>query len=282
MGNIKFIVWSSILIIYAGLSQFFYLGEGVVGHYVRVLTIHGDYKKWVADVGQVRADLTDKGDVSFIVLDLDLKGIELIHINETKTYFNLRRSDFSNKTSWPKSGHILFLDRNNDGKANDTGELFSTSKDSTAAYLKGLDTNRDLVINKLDAQWNNLKLWHDKNLNAKVDKSELFLLNEKNIKEIKLKNVPENIESNTSVISAIGTVIGKGKNYMYINVWPDFDLTNTQYVAKYNMSWDVLKLPTLRGYGHLPDLHISLSKNPKLRSTVTLLVADAEKKRCCS
>ncbi len=106
---------------------------------------------------------------------------------------------------------FLVLDRNGNGKIDDGGELFgdqvelSNGVTSISGFeaLADLDTNKDGIIDKNDAAWNNLQVWVDANQNGISEQGELKSLNDLGIESISLDiTKEENVDTATGSMEA--------------------------------------------------------------------------------
>jgi len=133
------------------------------------------------------------GGVMPIVFDLSGEGLELTGVESSNVVSRLASGQYA-RTSWvgPTNG-ILAFDRNGDGQINNLAEIsFVQDREGAKTDLEGLqawDTNGDGKLNALDAGWSNLKMWVDRNQNARSTEQELRTLEQVGITEIDLKGV---------------------------------------------------------------------------------------------
>jgi hypothetical protein len=108
-----------------------------------------------------------------LVFDLNGNGIETVPINPTNPIlFDHTGSGIKQGTGWiaPTDG-FLVLDRNGNGTIDSGRELFGDSTPLASggnavdgfAALAAQDTNADGVVNALDANFANLRIWQDTN-----------------------------------------------------------------------------------------------------------------------
>lgn len=101
------------------------------------------------------------------------------------------------ETYWPEGGDwaLLAHDKNANGRIDDGTELFGADDKGGNGFeaLRSFDSNKDGVINAKDKRFKLLKLWLDKNGDAKTDKGELVSLKAKDILEISLSYKLENV-----------------------------------------------------------------------------------------
>jgi hypothetical protein len=94
---------------------------------------------------------------------------------------------------WPEAGSqgaFLVMDRNGDGKISESNELFGPQDDSFKngfEHLRGLDSNKDNVIDAKDRRFGALMLWRDANADGVSQAKELVSASSKGIVSISLK-----------------------------------------------------------------------------------------------
>ncbi|WOS62026.1 calcium-binding protein [Sinorhizobium fredii] len=208
-----------------------------------------------------------------LVLDLDGDGVELTTFNaaSTTTFFDIDDDGFAEQTAWVHAHDgLLVRDLNSNGKIDDVGELFGSPTVDGFALLAELDSNGDLVIDSGDANWSTLRIWKDSDGDAITDGGELLTLSSENIVSFDLVGVTPS----TSTIS--GNAISHTSTFKYANgttravadAWFVYDNVNTFSTATYTMDEAVFFLPTLRGFGQLPDLHLSMMADATLKGLV--------------
>ncbi|PHM22954.1 hypothetical protein [Xenorhabdus ehlersii] len=128
-----------------------------------------------------------------LVIDLNNDGVKTIA--EGSVFFDLDNNNSKESVGWiDKNDGFIVYDKNNDGKIDSGAFLFGnhTEINGLSNFKNGfhalsqLDSNNDLIISKDDNDWNNLKVWQDKNTNGIVDNDELNTLSDIGIKEIDL------------------------------------------------------------------------------------------------
>ncbi|MBQ1327639.1 MAG: hypothetical protein IIY49_06365 [Eubacterium sp.] len=151
-----------------------------------------------------------------LIIDLGNDGIELKSLLEGVN-FDLDRNGFAEKTAWigEKDG-FLALDRNNNGKIDNGGELFGdkvilyNGRTSSSGFeaLEELDSNGDKVIDINDSKFDELLIWIDENHNGISEKEELGKLSEHGIKEISLEKFEDSIvdENSGTMMAEYGSV----------------------------------------------------------------------------
>jgi Ca2+-binding RTX toxin-like protein len=123
-----------------------------------------------------------------LILDLNGNGIETVAANlASPILFDHEGDSIKSGTGWiaPSDG-FLALDRNGNGAIDNGSELFgnSTSLVAGAAAADGFaalaqeDTNADGVVNALDANFTNLRVWQDLNQDGMSQQGELKTLAE--------------------------------------------------------------------------------------------------------
>lgn len=143
---------------------------------------------------QVDVNKMGSGLVSPLVIDLNGDGVHTLGL-EQGVAFDLSGMGQLVKTGWvDQYDGLLAIDRNHDGQINSGAELFGSgttlangakAADGWAA-LAGLDTNADGVINAMDAQFADLRVWRDADGDAVTDAGELVSLADAGIASIGL------------------------------------------------------------------------------------------------
>ncbi|VVM22823.1 Alkaline phosphatase (EC [uncultured Gammaproteobacteria bacterium] len=132
--------------------------------------------------------------LSPLTLDLDGDGmVETTSKENSGVYFDHDNNSFAEQSGWVgKDDGLLVFDKNNNGKIDDGSELFGNntilSNGNKAANgfeaLKDLDSNNDGKIDNQDTNFNNLKIWQDKNSDGKLDEGELLSLAQAGVKSL--------------------------------------------------------------------------------------------------
>ncbi|MCB9978898.1 MAG: type I secretion C-terminal target domain-containing protein [Rhodospirillales bacterium] len=211
-----------------------------------------------------------------LVLDLDGDGVETSKLGwgaaGSHTYFDMDNDGFAERTAWAGGGDgLLAIDRNGNGIIDDKSELFGNTEihaDGFAA-LRALDTNADNVITAADADFSNLRVWIDADSDGVTDAGELRTLGSLGITRIDL-NATElgGVLNNENAVSDRSTFTMNGATRTVEDVWFRMDQTDTRWTGDVALDVRTLFLPTLRGFGQLPDLHIAMSLDPDLLTLV--------------
>jgi RHS repeat-associated protein len=212
--------------------------------------------------------------ISPLVLDLDNDGIELTSLSRSKIFFDLDADGFSEQTGWVKPDDgLLALDKNNNGRIDDITELFGNATTDGFIVLKQLDINNDNIIDQHDIQFADLRVWKDINSDGLTDVGELQSLAMWNINSINLNYTATNLTNEGNRISSTSTyTLSNGNTRQIVDVWFTLDQTNTTYSRDFILKSETLFLPTLRGYGQLPNLYISMSQDPVLLGMMRSIV----------
>lgn len=229
-------------------------------------------------IEQIKAlfDLATKRS-SPLVLDLDGDGIHTTALSESShTYFDLNGNGFATQTGWisPTDG-FLSIDSNHNGRIDNASELFGSAVGGGFAALANYDTNHDGKLSSDDMQWSDLKIWIDQNSDGVSQAYEIRSLDSLNITSISLSNTDAALSDNGNLITQIGSFTmddGSGAiNHAIEDVWFATDTANTRYAMDYTLDELAGYLPSSRGYGALPDLHIAMSLDNNLGDTSSLL-----------
>lgn len=216
-------------------------------------------------------DLFDgaKNASSPLVFDLDSDGIELTSFNaaSTTTFFDIDGDGFAEQTAWVGADDgLLVRDLDSSGTIDSVEELFGSPTVDGFALLAELDDNGDLIIDQYDDAWGSLRIWKDANGDAVTQGGELLTLASLSIESIDLAGVT----ASTSTIN--GNPISHTSTFKYANgstaaiadAWFVHDNVNTYATADDTVDVRALFLPTLRGFGTLPDLQLAMSLDSKL------------------
>ncbi|MCC6597670.1 MAG: type I secretion C-terminal target domain-containing protein [Alphaproteobacteria bacterium] len=207
-----------------------------------------------------------------LVIDLDGDGIELSALNGAgSVYFDIDNDGFREASGWVTGGDgVLALDKNGNGTIDNQSELFGNNAGSANGFtsLKALDSNGDNKITSADAQFASLRVWVDANQDGVSQTGELYTLAAKGITAINLAYSNVNYALAGNVIKQESTVTIGGATNKIADVWFAYDNVNTIYAGDYTLDVRTLFLPTLRGYGTLPDLHVAMSMDETLLTLV--------------
>lgn len=123
-------------------------------------------------------------DSIFGPLTLNLVGgnVHTVSPASSSTRFDMQDNGQVLRTGWitPDEG-FLVRDVNGDGRINSgVAEMFSEKANNSGlsafGMLATLDSNHDLVMDRRDLAWNDLKIWVDKNSDGVSQASELYTL----------------------------------------------------------------------------------------------------------
>lgn len=212
-----------------------------------------------------------------LVIDLTGEGLNLTeHTPQTKTFFDIDADGFAEQTAWIAGQNaFLVVDNNGDGKINDTSELFGSISADGYEKIEQFDSDKNRRINKNDGQWQDLKIWHDLNNDAHNQPDELKSLPEAGIETISLKSRrEESIVSDNKVLASSEVQIEGFKNAKIYLVNLKYDQINSYSAQDYTLDIRTLFLPTLRGFGDLPDVHIAGSINKELIKKIQRLAME--------
>lgn len=207
------------------------------------------------------------------MVDIDGDGVELTTFNAatTVTFFDVDGDGFAEQTAWVGADDgLLARDLDESGTIDSVAELFGSPSVDGFAILAELDSNGDHVINQYDDVWSDLVVWKDADGDAMTDSGELLSLASLNIVSFDLAGVTASSSTvNGNPISHTSTyTLSGGTTRTIADAWFVHDNTTTVYVSDYTLDVRTLFLPTLRGFGTLPDLHIAMSQNEDLLELV--------------
>ncbi|WP_331774714.1 calcium-binding protein [Sulfurospirillum sp. 1612] len=207
-----------------------------------------------------------------LVLDTDKDGfISTISLQDSETYFDINGDGVKDKTSWIKGNDALLVyDKNEDGQISGIDEVFGNDFKSGFDELRDVaDSNYDNKIDRRDALFNRLQVWHDYNGNGKVDDGELKSLKDEGITSI-------NLNSLQTTINLDGAILTEASHYLDTNgnqeLAADLELEYTSTVSQDNSNYDggididTVLLPQLRGYGYVGNTLIDYNTNTTLET----------------
>lgn len=118
-------------------------------------------------------------------------------------------------------------------------------------------------------------VWVDANQNGYSEQGELSSLTDLNITSINLNASLVDYDIAGNHITHESTFTMNGQTQTIVDAWFSYDNANSQYSEPYSLDIRTLYMPTLRGFGDVPDLHISMSLDEDLLLLVEeIAVAD--------
>ena len=163
-----------------------------------------------------------------LILDLNNDGVKTRSITEGTTFDVLATGNKIN-TGWVSSEDgLLVFDRNNDGIINDGSELFGSAtvlankQQATDGFvaLAELDSNKDQLLTSADKEWNELKVWVDKNSDGVSAKEELLTLDSLNITKLNLTSEQVTIKDNGNLVGLVSNYqTSDGATHELADVW---------------------------------------------------------------
>jgi hypothetical protein len=148
-----------------------------------------------------------------VALDLDRDGTEYLS-REAGVVFTDQSTGDSVNTAWvgPDDG-LLVIDANNSGTVDESREYVFTEWRETAetdmeAIAEVFDSNQDGVLDSQDDQWEQFRVWQDKDSDGKTDEGELVSLGDLMIESIDLTYVADSQEGT----AADGDVVIHGQS----------------------------------------------------------------------
>jgi RHS repeat-associated protein len=206
-----------------------------------------------------------------LVLDLDGDGVELISLEQSKAFFDTNSNGFREYTSWVSADDgLLVLDANNDGQINDISELFGDNSTNGFDDLATLDSNSDNLIDANDSQFNDLRIWIDRNEDGVTDTGELRTLAQWEIESISLDRT--DLKPGDSILSIGNFTFNNGSQSKIAATALEVSLVNTIYNQPVELKAETQFLPNFRGFGQLPNLNIAMSLDQDLLAQMRQLV----------
>lgn len=208
-----------------------------------------------------------------LIIDIDLDGVELTTFDAatTATFFDIDGDGFAEQTAWVGADDgLLVRDLDESGTIDSVAELFGSPTVDGFALLATLDDNGDHVIDQYDDAWSDLVVWKDANGDAVTQSGELHSLASLGIVSFDLAGVAASTATiSGNPISHTSTYrLSSGTTGAVADAWFVHDNVNSSYTGDYSLDMRALFLPTLRGFGELPDLHISMSMDEDLLNLV--------------
>ncbi len=231
---------------------------------------------WLTDAAAKFGEAITRG--SPLVLDLDGDGIELVAASSADAvYWQYTMDDFAKAGGWVTGGDgFLTIDLNDNGIIDNAGEMFGDQTGYANGFLalRQLDSNADGYITAEDASFNDLRIWIDSSMDGYSQADELHTLSELLITSINLSYSDVNTTNAGNKIYQTGTFTINGNSRTVADVYFAYDSKNTVFSGDYTLDLDVLALPTQRGYGTIPDLHIAMSLDNTGTGNLLDLVSD--------
>lgn len=236
-----------------------------------------------------------------LVLDINGDGRIALKSVADGVYYDFHADGFAEKSAWISAEDgVLVWDRDRDGLIEGYAEMIASPvslndaindwenfRDDIHGFaqLSALDANQDGVFDAKDAMYRHLRVWQDANQDGISQADELKTLAQLKIKSIDIAGArldnwngvlgggfTRQIEGNTITHSSTFTLTNGTKREI-VDAWLDHEMENARYMGDYMLDPRVLFLPTLRGYGSLPALHIAMSKDESLLTMVETFTA---------
>lgn len=207
--------------------------------------------------------------MSPLVLDLDGNGLHTLPLRGHVIHFDHDSNGFAEQTGWvgPDDG-LLILDLNRNGQVDNGRELFGnntrlgTGEMAPNGFLAlaMYDSNRDGRIDSRDSIWKQLRVWRDRNSNARSDPGELLTLESANVRTLFLSYTSSNeVDTKGNAHREKGLFQRpNGKFAALTDVWFARDTLNSRQMQLRQVDARTAALPNLPGTGIVPSLHQAL------------------------
>ena len=214
-----------------------------------------------------------------LVLDLNGNGVQLLAVHDSNVHFDYGGSGFSVKTGWagPTEG-ILVRDIDQNPNTVTANELFGATSGDGFADLAAMDSNHDGKINSSDTNFAQLKVWIDADSDGTVDSGEVISLGAAGVAAINLNVQASGALNNGNTIVSTATFIRTDNTTSTIaEVNFATDTLYSRYTPPENFTYSTtaFTLPSLVGYGNVPDLIYAMSLDSSLEVAARDLVMDA-------
>ena len=213
-----------------------------------------------------------------LVVDMDGNGVQLVGVQNSTAHFDYGGTGFAPKTGWVAGGDGLLVRDIDHNTAITANELFGAVSGNAFADLRAYDGNGDGKINASDAVFADLKIWIDADSDGQGDAGELLSLATAGIVAINLNSQQSGQNVNGNVVVETATFV-RADNTTGVIAEVNFatDSLYTQFTppANFTLSPTAISLPSLVGYGNVPDLIFSMSMNPALETSVRNFVTQA-------
>ncbi|MBU0484382.1 MAG: hypothetical protein KKB30_07710, partial [Proteobacteria bacterium] len=222
-----------------------------------------------------------------LTFDLDGDGIETVAASGTDPIlFDHDGDGVKNGTGWVSADDgFLVMDRNGNGTIDNGTELFGDSTPLSGGgtavdgfhALADQDTNFDGVVNNLDGNWNELRVWRDLNQDGESQTGELLTLDELGISGINVaKTENSQLLANGNQIADLGTFIktdGTMGTMGEVGDLADVDLAEDTFHREFTdtltIAAEAEALPDMQGSGVLRDLREATSLSTGLTNLLT-------------
>ena len=214
-----------------------------------------------------------------LILDLDGDGIELTNVQTSNAHFDYGGTGFSVKTGWAASSEgILVRDIDHNANTVTAAELFGAISGDGFADLAAMDSNQDGKIDSGDANFADLKVWIDADGDGAADAGEVVSLATAGVTAINLNTQASGAINNGNTVIATATFV-RSNNTTSAVAEVNF-ATDTLYArytppSNFEYSETAFTLPSLVGYGNVPDLIYSMSLDSDLEDAARDLVMDS-------
>ncbi|MEM7701534.1 MAG: calcium-binding protein [Pseudomonadota bacterium] len=203
----------------------------------------------------------------------------MLATNDASVFFDFAADGFAERTGWIGSGEaFLAIDHNGDGIINDGTELFGNDITDGFDVLVQYDTNTDGLIDINDAQFGDLLLWTDANLDGVSTSDELQSLSDAGLVSLSLTTTPvEAFNQGNWVANQSSVEFSDGSTAVSQTVYFNTRPSDSVYQVPENFQYheDSFFLPELKGFGNLPDLAVALTLDSAIRQSLHDLVADS-------
>lgn len=237
------------------------------------------WNEWEFDEAPSSAFENAESTLSPIVIDLDGDGIETLS-QQDGIYFDHDKNGMAEQTGWVSADDgLLVRDLNGDGEISNGSELFGNNTqlaDGTLAAngyeaLQELDENGDGVIDTNDAQFDELRIWQDKNSDGLSQSDELLTLEEAGIASINTDySTVSTDDGNGNIIKQTSLATKTDETIVdTADIWFGVNLTRTIETDLLDLSDEIQALPDATAFGNVRSLRQAMARDQELTDQVT-------------
>jgi hypothetical protein len=220
-----------------------------------------------------------------LALDLNGNGLETVGLSDVASLlFDHNADGVKTSTGWISANDgLLVWDRNGNGTIDNGRELFgdaTVKSDGTLATggfnaLADLDANGDGIVNALDANFSNLRVWRDLNQDGVSEAGEISTLDTYQIAGINIANTTANTAlGNGNTLNETGSYVrADGTTGLAGNINLASNSFYSQFTDALPPTAAIQALPDMRGAGMVRGLRDAAGRSAQLEATLVQYAA---------